>query len=248
MTKEKKSKILIVEDEMIIAADLSIQLTKLGYEVIGIQTRAEDSLKTLEENKPDVILMDIILSGEMNGITAAQEILKRHQIPVIFLTSNVDDATFQQAKTAKPYAFISKPFRKDDLARAIEITLERIDTERSATGDQSAEVSTMEDRLFIRYKDQLVKVVIQDILFLEADRNYCKLISKDQEYMLSIPLGKIEGQLHPDLFLRVHRSFIVNLNQIETIHEHYEFLTIRDHTIPISRRLRDEVVKRLKMI
>jgi DNA-binding LytR/AlgR family response regulator len=248
MTKEKTSKILIVEDEMIIAADLSIQLTKLGYDVIGIQTRAEDTLRTLEENKPDIILMDIILSGEMNGITAAQEILKRHQIPVIFLTSNVDDATFQQAKTAKPYAYISKPFRKDDLSRAIEITLERIGTEHSGAEGQSTEVSTMEDRLFIKYKDQLVKVVIQDILFLEADRNYCKLISKDQEYMLSIPLGKIEDQLSPDLFLRIHRSFIVNLDQIDTIHEHYEFLTIRDHTIPISRRLRDEVAKRLKMI
>jgi DNA-binding LytR/AlgR family response regulator len=248
MTKEKTSKILIVEDEMIIAADLSIQLTKLGYDVIGIQTRAEDTLRTLEENKPDIILMDIILSGEMNGITAAQEILKRHQIPVIFLTSNVDNATFQQAKTAKPYAFISKPFRKDDLSRAIEITLERISAEHHSEEDQSTEVSTMEDRLFIKYKDQLVKVVIQDILFLEADRNYCKLISKDQEYMLSIPLGKIEDQLSPDLFLRIHRSFIVNLDQIDTIHEHYEFLTIRDHTIPISRRLRDEVAKRLKMI
>ena len=143
MQEKKGAKILIVEDEMIIAADLSIQLSKLGYEVIGIHTRAEDTLKSLRDSRPDVILMDIILSGEMNGITAAQEILKHHQIPVIFLTSNVDDATFQQAKTAKPYAYISKPFRKDDLSRAIEITLERIDTERPGAEVLSTKVFLM---------------------------------------------------------------------------------------------------------
>ena len=126
MTADKPVKILMVEDDMIIAADISMQLTKLGYEVIGINTRGEDALNTIEHNRPDLILMDIVLSGKVNGIEAARIILEKFQVPVIFLTSNSDDATFQRAITARPYAFISKPFQKSDLERTIKLALQRI--------------------------------------------------------------------------------------------------------------------------
>jgi DNA-binding LytR/AlgR family response regulator len=247
MTTVKKSKILIVEDEMIIAADLSLQLTKLGYQVIGIQTHGEDALKTVDQNRPDIVIMDIVLSGEMNGIQAAQIIHDKYNIPIIYLTSNADDATFQKAKATKPYAFISKPFRREDLSRAIELTIERTEMEKSETG-QTDQVSTLEDRLFIRHKDHMVMVPIEDIMVLEADRNYCKVVSKDQEFFVSLPMGKIEQLLPSEDFIRVHRSFIVNLKQITSINDHYEYLMIGKRNVPISRRMKDDVVKRMKLI
>lgn len=246
MTPGTRHQILIIEDEMIIAADLSLQLTKLGYEVTGIQTRAEDALKTLEQTRPDIILMDIVLSGEMNGIDAAQIVFDKYKIPVIFLTSNFDDATFEKAKATKPYAFISKPFRKDDLRRAIEITLERISDELIVQAKD--EVGMLDDRLFVRDKDSLVKVKLSEIQFLEAERSYCKISTADRQYLVSTPMGSIEKILPPALFARVHRSFIVNLEQIESISDHSEYLTIQQHTIPISRRLKEEVTKRFRMI
>ncbi len=250
MTADNATKILMVEDDMIIAADISMQLTKLGYEVIGINTRGEDALSTLEQTRPDIILMDIVLSGKMNGIKTALLILERFQIPVIFLTSNSDDATFQQAIKAKPYAFISKPFQKSDLERTLKLALQRITVEQASTfaSDDEDHVSAMDDRLFIRHKNELVKVLLTQILYAEADRNYCKIYTEKQTYLLSVPLRNIESQLPSSLFIRVHRSYVVNLQKIDAISEYHEYLTIQSHQVPIARRSKEEVVKRFKMI
>jgi len=250
MEESTPAKILIVEDDMIIAADVSMQLTKLGYEVIGINIRGEDALKTIESNRPDIILMDIVLKGEMNGIEAAKIILRDDQIPVVFLTSNSDDATFQQAISAMPYAFISKPFQKADLERTLRLTLMRIAVERESESITASQdhVSAMEDRLFIRHKDQMVKVLLEEILYAEADRNYCKIYTEKQTYLLSVPLRNIETQLPTNNFFRVHRSFVVNLQKIDAISEYHEYLTIQTHQVPIARRSKEEVIKRLTMI
>ncbi|MEO8406482.1 MAG: response regulator, partial [Chitinophagaceae bacterium] len=119
-------KILVVEDEMIIAAKISMQLNGLGYEVTGILPRGEEALLHVEENRPDIVLLDINLKGNLDGIETALQLQKQTDIPVIFLTANADDATFNRAKAAKPYAFISKPYKQLDLQRAIELTISRM--------------------------------------------------------------------------------------------------------------------------
>lgn len=106
-------KILVVEDEMIIGAKVSLFLSELGYEVAGILPRAEEALLQIEENRPDIALLDINLKGSMDGIALAQVLQTEHNIPVVFLTANSDDATFQRAKATKPYAFLAKPFKKN---------------------------------------------------------------------------------------------------------------------------------------
>lgn len=241
-------RILIVEDEMIIAADISIQLSKLGYEVTGINTNAEDTISIIENNPPDIILMDITLSGRMNGIEAAKYILEYFKIPVIFLTSNTDEATFQQAVSAKPYAYITKPFQEIDLKRGIEITLKRMEVEHQANPKKEKEFSTMDDRLFIKDKDQMVKLIFDTILFLQADRNYCKIFTEKKDYFLSTPLRSFEEELPRKKFIRTHRSYIVNLDKIDAISEFREYITIKKHVIPISRRNREAVVKWMKLI
>ena len=248
MTHVDAIKILIAEDEMIIAADIARLLGKSGYEVAGISTRGEDVLKVIESTRPDIILMDIALRGSIDGVETATRILQQYRIPVIFVTSNIDDKTFQRAKVAKPYAFIAKPFQESDLIRAIEITLERMEEDASTHGESAHEVSAMDDRLFIRDKEQMVKVGIQDILYVEADRNYCKIHSTGKTFLVSVPMGSIEQYLPPDVFIRTHRSFIVNIRSVSSIDEHHEFLMIDKTSVPISRRLREDVIRRFKMI
>ncbi|MEZ4950381.1 MAG: response regulator [Saprospiraceae bacterium] len=250
MNQENLAKILMVEDDMIIAADISMHLTKLGFEVMGIYTKAEEAIKILEGSQPDIILMDIVLSGNMNGIEAAKIILDRFKVPVIFLTSNSDDSTFKKAIAAKPYAFISKPFQKSDLERTLQLTIHRIKVEKDSKlkDEETDHFSTMDDRLFIRSKDQLVKVLFSDILFVEADRNYCRIYTQEQNFLQSVPLRNIETQLPEEHFIRVHRSFVVNLKKIDAISEHHEYLTINKHQVPIARRSKTDVLKRLKMI
>lgn len=123
-------KILIVENQMIIAADASLQCSKLGYDVIGINSRTEEALKSIEVARPDIVLMNLGIKGKTNGLTTACIIIDRFGIPVILMSSFMDTNTFNQVIDVNPYAFISKPFEKKDLQRGIETALCRMAAER----------------------------------------------------------------------------------------------------------------------
>ncbi|WP_370572398.1 response regulator [Methanomethylovorans sp.] len=119
------AKILVVEDENIVALEIKKRLQKLGYIVPGVASTGEDAISKVEGILPDLVLMDIMLKGEIDGIHAAGEIRKRFNIPVIYLTAYSDEETLQRAKFTEPYGYILKPFEEDDLRTTIEIALYR---------------------------------------------------------------------------------------------------------------------------
>ncbi len=120
-----EAKILVVEDENIVALEIKKRLQKLGYIVPGVASTGEDAISKAEGILPDLVLMDIMLKGEIDGINAAGEIRKRFNIPVIYLTAYSDGDTIERAKLTEPYGYILKPFEEDDLRTAIEIALYR---------------------------------------------------------------------------------------------------------------------------
>lgn len=120
-----RTKILIVEDEMIIAEDMADALTQLGYEVTAIVPSGQDAIKKAATTHPDLVLMDINLQGEIDGVDAANEIRSRHQIPVVFLTAYADHHTIERAKATEPYGYLLKPFQDRELKTTIEIAIQR---------------------------------------------------------------------------------------------------------------------------
>ena len=120
-----KTNILIVEDEIIVAKNTETMLKLLDYSVAGICISGEQAIKVVAEKKPDLILMDIVLGGDIDGIQAAAKILKQVEVPIIFTTSYSDEDTLKRAKETAPYGYIIKPFQKKELLVGIEIALER---------------------------------------------------------------------------------------------------------------------------
>ncbi len=118
-------KILVVEDEIIVAEDIAFRLKKLGYAVTATVASGEEAIEKVAENRPDLVLMDIVLKGDMDGVTAAEKIRTRVDIPTVFLTAYADDKTLQRAKLTDPFGYIIKPFQQNDLRVAIEIALQR---------------------------------------------------------------------------------------------------------------------------
>jgi DNA-binding LytR/AlgR family response regulator len=248
---ESKLKILVVEDEMLIGAKIAMFLSELGYEVTAILPRAEEALVHIVENKPDLALLDVQLKGEMDGITLAELLQKQHSLPIIFLTANSDDATFQRAKGAKPFAFLAKPFRKTELQRAIELAISRMADEagsNSPDAPSTSEESTylLDDRIFVRYKDRMVKIVLDDIRHVEADRNYCRIFTQNKEYLLTMPMKALEDKLPPAKFQRIHRSHIVNLAHVDEVAEGDVIIGAKH--LPLSQSLREEFLKRFRMV
>ncbi|MCK4575655.1 response regulator, partial [candidate division WOR-3 bacterium] len=119
----KNTHILIVEDENIVAKDIENTLKRMGYTVTGIASSGEEALKKVTNKQPDLVLMDIKLKGNMDGIEAAKQLRSNFNIPVVFLTSYSDEETLQRAKATEPYGFILKPFSEDDIHSTIEIAV-----------------------------------------------------------------------------------------------------------------------------
>ncbi len=247
---ESKLKILIVEDEMLIGAKIAMFLEELGYEVTAILPRAEEALVHVQENMPDIALLDVRLKGDMDGIALAELLQKQHSLPIIFLTANSDDATFKRAKAAKPFAFLAKPFRKTELQRAIELTISRMEDEAnhgtSAPKTEEENTYLLDDRIFVRYKDRMVKIVFDDIRYVEADRNYCHVFTQNKEYLLTMPMKALEDKLPPAKFQRIHRSHIVNLAFVDEVAEGH--VAIGNKHLPLSQTMREAFLKRFKTI
>ncbi len=127
--KMKGANILVVEDENIVALSIKNKLEMMGYSVVGTASSGEDAVVKADLFYPDLVLMDVMLRGEMDGIEAAEKIREKFDVPVIFLTAYTDDNTLERAKIAEPYGYISKPFKEQDLKSNIEMALHKHENE-----------------------------------------------------------------------------------------------------------------------
>ena len=125
-----KAKIMIVEDEWTVADDIKMFLERLGYTVTSISSSGDEAIQNAEKDKPDLVLMDIVLEGEMDGIEAANEIRTRFNIPIVYLTAYADDKILERAKITEPSGYIVKPFVNEDLKINIEMALYKDKTEK----------------------------------------------------------------------------------------------------------------------
>ena len=124
------AKILVVEDETIVARDIQQSLTRLGYDVPTTATSGEEAIRMTKEIDPDLILMDIVLKGQMDGVETVRQINRQFDVPVIYLTAYADDSTLERAKTTSPAGYMLKPFHPNELRPTIELVLHRAQIDR----------------------------------------------------------------------------------------------------------------------
>lgn len=131
--KKAEGRILVVEDEHIVAMGIKKMLKSLGYTVTGVASSGEDAISKAESTFPDVVLMDIMLKGDMDGVEAAREIRERFDVPVVYLTAYSDNKILERAKSTEPFGYIIKPFDEKDLYSSIEVALHRHRKEEEKT-------------------------------------------------------------------------------------------------------------------
>lgn len=126
----KNEKILLVEDEGVVALDIEQRLTKLGYSMVGVADTGAAALELVRTQRPDLVLMDIRIRGELDGVDLARDLATRFELPVVFLTGNADEATLRRAVEAEPYGYVLKPFELRTLEATLEAALFRFRAER----------------------------------------------------------------------------------------------------------------------
>lgn len=244
-------KILIAEDDRMIAQNLSNALKYYGYEILGPFTKGEEALEAYHKDNPDLALLDIELQDELDGMEVAKQIKQHEPIPIIFITAMLDDATRAKAKSLNAHAFINKPFHERNLFNAIDLALSTFSKEtrlqeEAKTPDKAIEETKaikIKDRFYLKKNEKYVRVNIEDVLFIEASGHYIVVQLKKEQILASSNLSAFLSQLqHPDL-IRVHRSFAVNLQNIPDFDE--TFFYFPQKSIPISRGFKDDLKKRI---
>lgn len=250
-----KVKLLIVEDEILLANDIANKLSDNNYEIVGIADTAKKALDLLERRKDiDMVLIDIVIKGEFDGIELARFINQKHQIPFLFLTSHADSYVFERAKSVKPHAYLLKPFNERQVCIAIELALKNFTlkesqeeiTQKTNFEPDDNQVLNINDSLFLKKNQHFERVPFREILFLKADSNYCSVYTKSDRFVYSVGLNKIEEQLPIKRFMRVHRSYVININSVEGFEGNTLF--IKNEKIPVSKAHKDEVFKHFKTI
>ncbi|MDI9635886.1 ATP-binding protein [Oscillatoria amoena NRMC-F 0135] len=162
----KKTKILIVEDETIIAMDIRSSLESMGYHVVGIATTGESAIQKVKDSQPDLVLMDINIRGEIDGIQTAEQIKIERQTPIIYLTAHTDIATLTRAKATEPFGYIVKPFEEQDLYTTVEIALSRAKAEAEVLNslEKEKEINELKSR-FVSMVSHEFRTPLSTILF-----------------------------------------------------------------------------------
>ncbi len=228
-------RVLIVEDEALIADHLAAELTDLLYEISGIVDSADQVFDHLSTHEVELVLLDIHLGGHMDGVDIANVINSKFNSAIVFVTSNSDSRTLERVKHTEPAGFITKPFKREQLESTLAL----------AIGSVKKQNKHHEDAFFLKEKHALIKVNYQDVLYAEANDNYCFLYTKDSRFLLSQTLKSVELKLSSSGFARCHRSYVVNLIAINKIEPRAIF--IGDNEIPLSESYRSSILDRVNL-
>ena len=234
----------IVEDELVIGRTILSTLDELGYSHCGPAINYTEAMEMLEENKPDLLLLDIQLSGKKDGIDVAQKINELYQVPFIFLTANSDAETIDRAKKVKPHAYIVKPFTKEELFAAIEIAFSNFTGNRRDTKPEQAASYHTKDFMFVKDGYIFRKIFFYELLYLESDANYVTLhLKSHKKVMVRSTLNDFIEELDQKKFVRIHRSYSVNISLIDDIFP--TEISLEGIKIPIGKSYKEELFKAL---
>lgn len=224
------SNVLIVEDDSFIAIMLSLLLEDNGYNVIGIYDNAEEAWEACKYHLPGLVLLDVKLMDDKNGVWVAQQIRKnRLPIKIIYLTAFSDYEIVSKIMETCPSMYFTKPFNESVLLSNIKIALK----------DDRSEILEVID------KGQKILLNTNDILFMRSEGNYIYIFMEGKPFIvIREQLRLIEERILNNWFLRVHQRFLVNLKKVTSVGKQY--LQINTHSIPISKPYKEKVREAFK--
>ena len=229
-------KIGVVEDEMIIAATIVSTLKKLNYEVVNTASNYNAAIDMIENEDLQLLLLDINLGGQKDGIDVATYVRSHYELPIIFLTANSDIATVQRAKVVKPDAYLLKPFTKDDLFTAIEIAF--------SSYDEISDKQEKKDTIVLKTGYDFIKLKLSEIVFIESNDNYVSFnIGHGKPLISRVTLSEMTNKLPSSTFTRINRSVIINHSFIKKIET--DQILVGDSQFLITTKSRQELLEKM---
>ncbi|GAA4354279.1 hypothetical protein GCM10023185_15900 [Hymenobacter saemangeumensis] len=261
-------RVLVVEDEPLYALQLRICLDELGYLALGPASDASQALALFTSSSPDLVLLDIGLHGEVDGISLAGLLrAQRPDLPILFITAFSDRATFERAKALGPLAYVNKPFTVTAVQYAIELAVQQMGAGTSSAASEAGsradwtaarppvakaawpEDVLVRDAFFVKNRDRLLKIERANVQTIEASGDYSLLRTVNAgQFLLSLSLTRLEEKLLGTSFLRVHRSWLVNMDLVDEVLLHENAIRLGTLHVPVSTAFRPELLRRLPLL
>ena len=238
--ESEKIKIVIVEDEFVIREDISARLEEAGYCVTEAFDTAEKALPAIIKTLPDIVLVDINLQGNMDGIQLVELIQQQVNLPIAFITANSDTATYERARKTHPHAFLIKPFTPSNLLAAVDLALYNFS---AGSTPSQIELPLEEVTLFVRANGKFKKICNNEILFIEAAGSYIHIQMKTERHTLSQNLTHFQKKTPLANLVRIHRSYVVNVDHIDSFEDSFVF--IQNHKLPLSDNFKADFMARI---
>lgn len=258
--EKEQIQILVIEDEAILAMDLSDTLEEEGYYVIGIANNGRKALELYKTQRVDLVICDIQLKGDWDGIETIGFIQAIRPVPVIYTTALSDKKTLERAKQTFPSAYLTKPILVNNLRIAIELALFNFSHKQVlSTQDDAAELNgilekdapsretilRIDNLIFIKHNYQFVKILLEDILYLEADGAYTTIVTNDRKYAIRLTISTLLERLNEVHLTRVHRSFAVHIKKVEGFSDRE--ITIGKHIVPLGRQYKQAFIQQFQV-
>ena len=243
---EKAIQILIVEDNVLIADDMQMILEDMGYTVVDNVTSYEKAVVALKEHTVDLALLDIQLATEKSGIDVGKHIRDNYDIPFVFITSNSDKETLNQAKGVKPNGYLVKPFEEKDLYTTIEITMSNFEEKAAKSNDSGKKNNKiLKKSIFVKDSHLYRKIVFNDILYIKSDNVYIEIYTMAKTYVVRSTLKDFLTKLPQEDFLRTSKSYIINIRHVQAMNS--RDVIIEDKMIPVSKEYKSTIQEMLNI-
>ncbi len=231
----KSLKVLIVEDEILIAETIKLYLTERGHSVIGMAISYEEAIKKLDITQPDVILLDIRLYGEKSGLDVAKYLIDTNDpTPYIIVSSQYDSEFIEKAMRAEASGYITKPISKETLWSTIELAVLKSDESR-------------DNQLYIDLKIShgFQRVNLNEILYIKSDHVYVEVVCKRAKYFCRYSLSELIELINQPHIIRCHRSYIINAKKVNKYS--VSKVHIGEDVIPVSGKYKEDVENILRL-
>ncbi|MCB0522578.1 MAG: response regulator transcription factor [Lewinellaceae bacterium] len=236
-------KLMVLDNEPAQLEILEFFLRRIGVGNIRTANSYRSAVELFREYKPDVALLDIELGEERSGLDVARYIKSESNTPFLFITSNYTSKMYEQAKELGPRAFIGREMNELSLRQAIELATGHLDGDAS----QEGKAGSGED-FYVKFGSQLKKIHLADILWVEVDGRYSLIKTADgKKTLVNTPLRETVLKLPQDRFVRVHKSFVVNLDKVSSVDIGNDIAIVAGEEIPIGRNFKKAFSNRMRL-
>lgn len=242
--------VLIVEDTKTESDALVKVLQANNYNIVGVASSFKNALELFYSKPVDIVVLDIFLNGNADGISFAETIsvTPNTSKPFVFLTSSTDRKIFERAKLTQPFSYLMKPFNELEILYALEMAIEKFYEQPDVFLGDDEDTIISEDYLFIKKGKSLKKVLLGDIIYIEVEEKYCNIITENEKFVILISLTKISKLLDEAVFSRTHRNYIVNTEKIiEIIPGDNLILLSGNHKATLSDTYKD-ILKKVRTL